>query len=127
MVEDLRWLGLDWDEGPDVGGPHGPYRQSERLDIYREMTDRLLEGGHAYRCYCTPEELEERRKAALAAESRPATTAAAARGRTRRVAAFQAEGRPFAIRFLMPERDMADRGSGQGRGPLGGPTTSATS
>src|SRR5688572_8189332 len=66
VVEDLRWLGLGWDEGPDVGGPYGPYRQSERSDIYREMTDRLLEGGHAYRCWCTAEELDERRKAALA-------------------------------------------------------------
>src|SRR6266699_2627912 len=67
FARDLRWLGLDWDEGPDIGGPHGPYRQSQRADVYRAHVDRLLEGGHADRCYCTPEELEERRAAALAA------------------------------------------------------------
>ncbi len=105
VVEDLRWLGLDWDEGPDVGGPYGPYRQSERLDIYREMTERLLEAGHAYRCYCTPEELEERRKNALAQGEPPGYD-----GRCRNLsdeerAAFEAEGRPFAIRFHMPERE----------------------
>ena len=65
IVRDLRWLGLDWDEGPEVGGPHGPYRQSERLAIYRDMVDRLLGQGDAYRCYCTERELDERKKAAL--------------------------------------------------------------
>jgi glutamyl-tRNA synthetase len=105
VVEDLRWLGLDWDEGPDAGGPHGPYRQSERLDIYREMTDRLLDSGHAYPCWCTPEELEQRRKAALARGEPPGYD-----GRCRNLsdeerAAFEAEGRSFAIRFHMPERE----------------------
>jgi glutamyl-tRNA synthetase len=105
VVEDLRWLGLDWDEGPDVGGPHGPYRQSERLDIYREMTKRLLDSGHAYPCWCTPEELEQRRKAALARGEAPGYD-----GRCRNLsdeerAAFEAEGRSFAIRFHMPERE----------------------
>src|SRR5919199_651447 len=51
----LRWLGLGWDEGPDVGGPHGPYRQSERLPLYQEHVELLVERGHAYRCWCTPE------------------------------------------------------------------------
>jgi glutamyl-tRNA synthetase len=63
----LRWLGLDWDEGPDVGGPHGPYRQSERLPIYREHADRLIENGAAYPCFCTRERLDllrEQQKAA---------------------------------------------------------------
>ena len=105
VVEDLRWLGLDWDEGPDVGGPHGPYRQSERLDIYREMTERLLDGGHAYRCYCTPEELEERRKAALARGEPPGYDGRCRTRTDEEIAAFQAEGRPFAIRFHMPERE----------------------
>jgi glutamyl-tRNA synthetase len=105
VVDDLRWLGLNWDEGPDVGGPHGPYRQSERLDIYRGMTDRLLGSGHAYRCWCTAEELEERRKAALARGEPPGYDG---RCRTRpdeELAAFEAEGRPYAIRFHMPERE----------------------
>ncbi len=60
----LRWLGLDWDEGPGVGGPFGPYLQSERMDIYAEWVERFLADGHAYHCYCTPEELEARRQAA---------------------------------------------------------------
>jgi len=57
----LRWLGLDWDEGPDKGGPVGPYRQSERLDTYRPHAERLLAEGHAYRCWCTPERLQAMR------------------------------------------------------------------
>jgi glutamyl-tRNA synthetase len=105
VLEDLRWLGLTWDEGPDVGGPHGPYRQSERLDIYREMTQRLLDTGHAYRCWCTPEELEQRRKAALARGEAPGYDGRCLTRPAEEIAAFEAEGRPFAIRFHMPERD----------------------
>ena len=59
----LRWLGLDWDEGPDVGGPYGPYRQSERLDIYRPYVDRLIADGHAYHCWCSQERLARLREA----------------------------------------------------------------
>jgi glutamyl-tRNA synthetase len=70
IYESLHWLGLDWDEGPDKGGPHGPYRQSERLDLYKERAARLLASGMAYRCYCTPEELDAERKQAQA-EKRP--------------------------------------------------------
>ena len=106
VMDSLRWLGIDWDEGPDVGGPHAPYRQSERLGIYHEHVGRLVEAGHAYRCYCTPEELEERRRAALAAGQAPGYD-----GRCRRLteaerAAFEAEGRPSALRFAMPEREL---------------------
>src|SRR5438552_16638798 len=61
LTEGFRWLGLEWQEGWDVGGPFGPYRQSERLDIYREHAARLLAGGQAYRCWCTPEELAAER------------------------------------------------------------------
>ena len=61
IMAGLKWLGLEWDEGPDVGGPHGPYRQSERLDIYKPYVDQLLEAGHAYRCFMTDEELAELR------------------------------------------------------------------
>ena len=105
VLEDLRWLGLAWDEGPDVGGPNGPYRQSERLEIYREMTDRLMASGHAYRCWCTPEELEERRKAALARGEPPGYDGRCRSRPEGEIAAFEAEGRPFAIRFRMPERE----------------------
>jgi glutamyl-tRNA synthetase len=70
IYEGLNWLGLDWDEGPDKGGPVGPYRQSERLDIYKEHAARLIAQGKAYRCYCTAEELDAERKQAQA-EKRP--------------------------------------------------------
>jgi glutamyl-tRNA synthetase len=62
IIEQLRWLGLDWDEGPEVGGPYGPYFQSQRLEIYHEHAQRLLESGHAYKCYCSPERLERIRR-----------------------------------------------------------------
>src|SRR3712207_2630615 len=55
VLEDMRWLGLEWDEGPETGGPHGPYRQSERFDLYDRAARDLVEKGAAYRCYCTPE------------------------------------------------------------------------
>src|ERR1700704_6207344 len=70
IYEGLHWLGLDWDEGPDKGGPFGPYRQSERPDIYRQHAAKLLADGNAYRCFCTPEELDAERKQAQA-EKRP--------------------------------------------------------
>jgi glutamyl-tRNA synthetase len=70
IYESLRWLGLEWDEGPDKGGPDAPYRQSERLDLYKEHAARLLTENKAYRCYCTPAELDAERKQAQA-EKRP--------------------------------------------------------
>ncbi|HSJ57256.1 MAG TPA: glutamate--tRNA ligase [Anaerolineae bacterium] len=63
LIASLRWLGLDWDEGPEVGGPYGPYCQSERLEIYQKYANQLVEQGHAYRCYCSPERLESLREA----------------------------------------------------------------
>ncbi len=54
IYDALRWLGIEWDEGPDVGGPHGPYRQSERGHIYKKYSDELVEKGHAFTCFCTP-------------------------------------------------------------------------
>jgi len=67
VLKSLTWLGITWDEGPDVGGPHGPYRQSERTNIYQEYAQKLLQDGHAYKCFATPEELQEMRE--LAAKS----------------------------------------------------------
>jgi len=67
VLEDLRWLGLDWDEGPDIGGAFGPYRQSQRTSIYADSAGKLLAEGRAFRCYCSDPELEEKRQAALAA------------------------------------------------------------
>jgi glutamyl-tRNA synthetase len=61
ILDGLRWLGLNWDEGPEVGGPYGPYIQSERLPLYQAEAERLVEAGHAYRCYCSAERLAEMR------------------------------------------------------------------
>ena len=71
VLDDLRWLGLEWDEGPDRGGPHGPYRQSERLALYRERAEALVARGAAYPCFCSDAELAERRVASLAAGRPP--------------------------------------------------------
>ena len=106
-LETLRWLGLDWDEGPGVGGPYGPYLQSERREIYADWVAKFLESGHAYYCYCTPEELEDRRRAALKRGETPGYD-----GRCRNLSeaerkAFEAEGRPRAVRFAMPGTDIA--------------------
>lgn len=66
ILDSLKWLGLEWDEGPDVGGEYGPYRQSERRELYRKQVDRLLEDGHAFHCFCTSERLDEMRKEQMA-------------------------------------------------------------
>src|SRR5215218_7148396 len=64
ILDGMRWLGLDWDEGPKIGGPYAPYFQSERLERYSALAESLVAGGHAYYCYCTPEEINTRRAAA---------------------------------------------------------------
>jgi glutamyl-tRNA synthetase len=71
IMEALRWVGLDWDEGPDVGGPYGPYRQSQRSEIYKKHTEDLIEKGRAYRCFCTSERLAELRKQQMAEKRNP--------------------------------------------------------
>ncbi|GLZ79893.1 glutamate--tRNA ligase [Actinorhabdospora filicis] len=105
LLDALRWMGFDWDEGPEKGGPHGPYRQSERRDIHLDVARRLLEGGYAYEAYSTPEEVEARHKAAgrdpklgydnfdrdLSEEQK---------------AAYVAEGRKPVIRVRMPDEDI---------------------
>jgi len=102
IYESLRWLGLDWDEGPDKGGPYEPYRQSERLDTYREEAARLIKEGWAYRCYCTTEELEAERKQAQL-EKR-------AYKYSRRCLNNPPEGRTvFAVRFKVPGGDIKFR------------------
>src|SRR5688572_2953996 len=71
ILEDLRWLGLEWDEGPDVDGQHGPYRQSERLHLYTSYANELMASGHAYYCFCSAAQLEAHRKEMLAAGRPP--------------------------------------------------------
>ncbi|HEY2953623.1 MAG TPA: glutamate--tRNA ligase [Candidatus Eisenbacteria bacterium] len=121
VLGDLRWLGLDWDEGPDRGGPHGPYRQSERLALYRERAELLVASGAAYPCFCTDAELEARRKEALAAGRPPHYD-----GRCRHMSlaereAARREGRPESVRFAVEARDwvLHDRVRGEVRFPAG--------
>ncbi|MEA2460156.1 MAG: nondiscriminating glutamyl-tRNA synthetase, partial [Actinomycetota bacterium] len=103
VLEDMSWLGLTWDEGPEVGGPYGPYRQSERGDLYRDAAAQLVESDAAYRCYCTPEELDARRKAAQAERQTPGYDGRCRHLTDQERAAFEAEGRSFALRFAVPE------------------------
>ncbi len=106
LLDAMRWLGFDWDEGPEVGGPHAPYRQSQRMDLYADVARRLQEAGHAYRCFCTAEELEVRREAARAA-GRPSGYDGKCRTLTpEQVAAYEAEGREAIVRFRMPDHDI---------------------
>lgn len=99
----LGWLGIDWNEGIDVGGPHGPYRQTERAAVYQTYIERLLDKGLAYRCYCSGEELEAMREAQRKAGQMPRYD-----GRCRKLTdeeekAYQAEGRKPVIRFRVPD------------------------
>ena len=103
IVRELQWLGLDWDEGPDVGGPFGPYVQTERADLYRQWAEWLVEHDHAYRCFCTPEELEARRAEALAAKDSWVGYDRRCRNlSSEEIAACEAEGRAYVVRFKAP-------------------------
>jgi nondiscriminating glutamyl-tRNA synthetase len=106
LLEDLKWLGLDWEEGPDVGGPYAPYRQSERLEIYRTHAERLLESGKAYLCFCTEEELQRERDRALAEHRSPIYS-----GKCRQLDPAEAKrlrtaGEACAIRLKIPEHPI---------------------
>lgn len=101
--ETLKWLGLDWDEGPEVGGPHGPYLQSQRLEIYKDWADRFLEQGDAYHCYCSNEELEARREAAKEANRAPGYDGACRNLSADQIANFKSEGRKPVLRMRMPD------------------------
>jgi glutamyl-tRNA synthetase len=103
LIDSLHWLGIDWDEGPEVGGPHGPYYQTQRKDIYQEYAHKLIESGHAYYCFCTPTRLEQVRKAQLLKKENPRYDGLCRRidpGEARkRVAA----GERHVVRFKVPE------------------------
>ncbi len=103
IVDGLRWLGLDWDEGPDVGGPHAPYFQSQRLDRHRAIAAQLVETGHAYYCYCTPEEIREKREAAEQAGGGWQYDRKCLQLDAAEVARREAAGMPRAVRFKVPE------------------------
>ncbi|MEU2038300.1 glutamate--tRNA ligase [Nocardia niwae] len=106
IIDALRWLGLTWDEGPEVGGPYEPYRQSQRKDLHRDVVRRLLEAGEAYESFSTPEEVEARHRAAgrdpkLGYDNYD-------RGLTaEQIEAYRAEGRPAVIRLRMPDEDLS--------------------
>jgi glutamyl-tRNA synthetase len=102
-IDTLKWLGLTWDEGPEVGGPNGPYLQSQRLDIYAKWAQTFLDQGDAYHCYCSPDELE-----AVREEQRKANVAPGYNGHCRdltadQIAAYKAEGREAVVRMRMPD------------------------
>lgn len=105
LLEALRWLNLDWDEGPEVGGPYGPYRQSERLDVYADLAARLHEAGELYESFSTPEDIEGRRRAAgqdpkLGYDNLDRSLT------DEQKAAFRAEGREPVLRLRMPDEDI---------------------
>jgi len=106
LLESMRWLGLDWDEGPEVGGPYGPYRQSERMGIYAEVVEKLVEAGFAYRCYCSATELELKRELATAEKRTPGYDGSCRELSPEQVTAFVSEGREPVIRYRMPGTDF---------------------
>jgi len=106
LLSALSWLGLTWDEGPVVGGPYGPYRQSERMDIYADVARRLLEAGFAYECFCSTEELEAARERAMAEKRAPGYDGHCRNLTAEQIAAYRSEGREAVIRLRMPDRDL---------------------
>ena len=107
LLEALDWLDLDWDEGPGRDGPYGPYRQSQRLEVYRSAAADLLAAGRAYECFCTPEELEVRREEARRQGRTPGYDGHCRDLSEQQSAAYRAEGRRPALRFRMPGTDLA--------------------
>ena len=99
IKDSLKWLGMNWDEGIDVGGPHGPYRQTERLDLYKKEVQRLLDEGKAYYCYCSAEELEKSRKAQLDAGKTPIYDEHCRHLTEEEKARYEAEGRKPVVRL----------------------------
>ncbi len=101
ILSGLRWLGLDWDEGPDVGGPHAPYHQARRIGRHKELAQQLFDGGKAYRCFCSRERLEQLHETQKAAKERLAYDGLCRR-LTRAVSDERAVGEPFVLRFAVP-------------------------
>ncbi len=106
IMADLKWLGLSWDEGPDVGGKFGPYRQSERLSLYKQSAAKLLEEGLAYKCYCSEKELEAERETALAKGKMPKYSGRCLQITAKEEDRLTAEGRKPTIRFRVPVKKI---------------------
>jgi nondiscriminating glutamyl-tRNA synthetase len=103
MIESLKWLGLDWDEGPDIDGSFGPYRQSQRTDIYNEYAQKLVSEKKAYYCFCSPEELKERRSKEKGVEESYEYDGKCRNLSPETVKANIESGKPYTIRFLVPQ------------------------
>lgn len=103
ILDSLRWLGLEWDEGPDVGGKHGPYRQSERKAIYAEYVQKLLDSGHAFKCYRTPKELDELRATRKDAGIHSALKASDLKLSDEEQASRESQGMSYVVRMVVPE------------------------
>ena len=108
MIADLKWLGLDWDEGPDVGGSCGPYRQSERGDIYKALAEKLVASGHVYPCFCTDEELEAMKAEQEAKKLPPKYAGKWATASEEEVKEMMDKGVPFTYRFRVPEGERIE-------------------
>jgi glutamyl-tRNA synthetase len=106
ILEALRWCGLAWDEGPDVGGPFGPYRQSERSSIYASYAEKLLASGNAFKCFCTPQRLEEMRVAQRAAGRPSRYDGHCLTYSAQEVAAREAGGEPYVVRLRVPDEGV---------------------
>jgi len=106
ILRSLRWLGLAWDEGPDVGGACGPYRQSDRLDLYEIYARVLLDGGHAFRCFCTPERLETMRAEQRAAQLPPAYDGRCLGLTQETIVELERSGTPFVVRLRVPREGV---------------------
>jgi glutamyl-tRNA synthetase len=104
ILDSLRWLGLDWDEGPDVGGPHGPYRQSERMHIYKDYALELINKGHAFYCFATSEELEQMRAEQMSRGETPKYDGRSLKLTPADVEQKLAAGEPYVIRMKIPEQ-----------------------
>ncbi len=107
ICDGLRWLGMNWDEGPDIGGGYGPYRQSERKEIYRTYLRKLVEADHVYPCFCTPAELAAERDRQLKLRLPPRYTGKCAQLSKQEQEAAKAQGKTFSMRFRMPEKKIA--------------------
>lgn len=106
ILDSLKWLGLSWDEGPDVGGPHGPYRQSERSAIYTEHCDRLLADGNAFKCYCTSEKLADMRRQQMAAKQPPRYDGSCLSLTDDDRAKLDSAGTPHVVRMKIPDQGV---------------------
>ncbi len=102
-IDTLKWLGLDWDEGPEVGGDNGPYLQSQRLDIYASWAAKFIAQKDAYHCYCSPEELEAVREAQRAANEAPGYNGHCRELTSEQIAEYQGQGRAAVVRMRMPD------------------------